>query len=154
MSASTWQGLELTCSMVDHRVFRTPSSSGVADNLQRPIKLDISNSDHWTELIDALPGETLSNGEPGFQGVIMRASQRRSSAPLIPVNLIHCCPEGYPEHVFEHLSPRSPEGRKLLDPATGWVAAYGAFKNDDGSYRSESDQEVSPSLSRKVGQYW
>lgn len=51
-------------------------------------------------------------------------------------------PEGVPEHVFRNLSPKTDEGRRLLRKG-GWVAAYGAYLNDDGSYRSEGDEKVS-----------
>lgn len=57
---------------------------------------------------------------------------------LIPVNLVHCCPEGVPEHVFRNLSPRTAEGRRVLVP-NAWLAVYGAYLNDDGTFRSEGD---------------
>lgn len=56
---------------------------------------------------------------------------------------MHCCPEGVPENIFRRLSPTTPSGRFLLDHERGWIAAYGAYKNDDGTYKSEGDQEVS-----------
>lgn len=65
----------------------------------------------------------------------MRPLPRRE---LTPVNLVHCAPEGVPEHVFRNLSPRSPENERILAPG-GWIAAYGAYLNDDGTFRSEGD---------------
>jgi len=55
---------------------------------------------------------------------------------------VHCCPEGAPEGIFRHLSPQTESGRQLLNPHTGWIAAYGAYKNDDGTYKSENDKKV------------
>jgi hypothetical protein len=55
------------------------------------------------------------------------------------VNLIHCLEEHLPERIFENLSPGA--DRPLLAPR-GWIAAYGAFKQDDGSYKSEKDEKV------------
>lgn len=42
--------------------------------------------------------------------------------------------------IFANLSPGAE--RPLLAPR-GWIAAYGAFKQDDGSYKSENDEKVS-----------
>jgi hypothetical protein len=60
----------------------------------------------------------------------------------LTVNLIHCCPSGLPEEVFKHLSPRSATGREMLNPRDGWIAAYGAFLEDDGSFKSSADAQV------------
>ncbi len=62
------------------------------------------------------------------------------------MNLIHCCPPELPAHIFRNLSPLTEGGRALLDPEDGWIVAYGAFKDDGGSYRSSADEEVSWSL--------
>jgi hypothetical protein len=60
----------------------------------------------------------------------------------LKVNLIHCCPPGLPEEVFKHLSPRSPTGREMLNPRDGWIATYGAFLRDGGSFNSSADAQV------------
>jgi hypothetical protein len=60
--------------------------------------------------------------------------------------VIHCCPEGIPQHVFRNLSTISKDGRSLLKPG-GWIAVYGPFLADDGSYKSQGDEEVSPLFS-------
>jgi hypothetical protein len=44
-----------------------------------------------------------------------------------------------PERIFANLSPGA--DRPLLFPG-GWIAAYGAFKQDDGSYKSANDEKV------------
>lgn len=64
---------------------------------------------------------------------------------LMPlVNLIHCCPLDAPENIFRHLSPINPSiETKLIDTSNGWIAAYGPWLNDDGSYKSDSDEKVS-----------
>lgn len=64
-----------------------------------------------------------------------------SKATLTEVNLVHCTPEGLPENVFRNLSPKTEAGRKLLSKG-GWIAAYGAYLNDDGSFRSAGDEKV------------
>ena len=58
------------------------------------------------------------------------------------VNLLHCCPVGVPEKIFKHLSPQN-GNEAILDPRNGWVAAYGPWLNDDGSYKSQADRDVS-----------
>ncbi|KAL7419671.1 cyclin-like protein interacting with PHO85 [Cryptotrichosporon argae] len=92
----------------------------VTANLQPARWLDIGSEADWDALRDAV-------GDRGpFEGVVM-------------LNLIHCCPEGLPEEIFRQLSPSRKHGRALLDPRRGWVAAYGAFLEDDGAYRSAGD---------------
>lgn len=61
------------------------------------------------------------------------------------MNLVHCTPEGLPENIFRNLSPKLKKGRRVLAPG-GWVAAYGAYLNDDGSFRSPADAKVSHAL--------
>lgn len=93
------------------------------------------------------------------------------------VNVIHCCPEGLPEKILEHLSLSSsssssagiesdqkPKPTKMAKPSkkksesqeatrngtgpilseNGWLAIYGPFLADDGSYKSKADEEVRP----------
>jgi hypothetical protein len=70
----------------------------------------------------------------------------------LTVNVVHCCPEGAPENVFRQLaSPPSISGSAsstiLSSPlleAGGWVAVYGPYLADDGTYKSPGDEEVSP----------
>ena len=57
------------------------------------------------------------------------------------VNLLHCMPPNLPEEIFRQLSPSRSEG-PLLTPETGFVATYGPFLADDGTYRSEGDRQV------------
>lgn len=60
------------------------------------------------------------------------------------VNVIHCCPEGLPERVFRELARASSDGsdaRPILREE-GWIAVYGPFLSDDGTYKSPSDEEV------------
>ena len=56
------------------------------------------------------------------------------------VNLIHCMPLEAPEGIFQHLTIPS-YGRSLLVQGA-WVAAYGPWLNDDGSYKSQADKDV------------
>ena len=57
------------------------------------------------------------------------------------VNIVHCCPEGTPEHVFRQLA-LADEGAQLLRRGA-WIAVYGPYLADDGSYKSPGDEEVS-----------
>jgi hypothetical protein len=57
------------------------------------------------------------------------------------VNVIHCCPEGTPENVFRQLARIDDEVRLLRQG--GWIAVYGPYLADDGSYKSQGDEEVS-----------
>lgn len=63
------------------------------------------------------------------------------------VNIVHCCPEGLPERVFRELSYSSSSagtsGEPLLADA-GWIAVYGPFLSDDGTYKSLADEQVRP----------
>lgn len=111
----------------------------------QPLRLDIAQEADWAALTDA-------THEP-YDGVIMRtlraAEPRSAGQPpaacrdaLTSVNLVHCTPEGLPENIFRNLSPKLKTGRRVLAPG-GWVAAYGAYLNDDGSFRSAADAKVS-----------
>lgn len=79
------------------------------------------------------------------------------------VNVIHCCPQDLPERVFEQLSSSSissidsdtntneeqeqEEEQGSVGPIlseNGWIAVYGPYLNDDGTYKSKADEEVSP----------
>jgi hypothetical protein len=55
--------------------------------------------------------------------------------------VIHCCPEGAPEHVFRQLA-HTETGIRILKEG-GWIAVYGPYLADDGSYKSQGDEEVS-----------
>ena len=58
--------------------------------------------------------------------------------------MIHCCPEGTPEHVFRQLA-HAESGTRILRKG-GWIAVYGPYLADDGSYKSQGDEEVSQNL--------
>lgn len=73
---------------------------------------------------------------------LTRRLRKRLRSSLTPVNLVHCTPEGLPENIFRNLSPKLKTGRRVLAPG-GWIAAYGAYLNDDGSFRSPADAKVS-----------
>ncbi|WVQ62789.1 uncharacterized protein L199_000937 [Kwoniella botswanensis] len=94
-------------------------------NLNGPRILDIEIEDDWKAL-----GKAVFYGTAGpFVGFIM-------------INLIHCCPLDAPENIFKHLSPINPSiETKLIDTKNGWLAAYGPWLNDDGSYKSDSDEK-------------
>ncbi|WWC99102.1 hypothetical protein V866_005997 [Kwoniella sp. B9012] len=94
-------------------------------NLNGPRVLDIEIEDNWQAL-----GKAVFYGTAGpFVGFIM-------------INLIHCCPLDAPENIFRHLSPINPSiETKLIDTKNGWLAAYGPWLNDDGSYKSDSDEK-------------
>jgi hypothetical protein len=130
-------------------------------NLREPRRLDIGREEDWQALhgdvLAEKEGTTVDDGHTGhFEGCLMSMFRRKLSyssihldreASGLPlrriVNLIHCCPAGLPEQIFRHLSPLQAEGRVLLNPNSGWVAAYGAFLNDDGSHKSAADADVS-----------
>lgn len=119
------------------------------------MRLDVAHERDWAALCDA-------TAQP-YDGVVMRAcvcvrarpaarppvahpptpaDARRAGQPLTPaVNLVHCTPEGHPENIFRNLSPKLATGRRVLAPG-GWIAAYGAYLNDDGSFRSPADAKV------------
>lgn len=100
---------------------------GKHPNLHPARRLDIGSREDW----NAIRHELAMRGPEGpkrFSGVVM-------------LNLIHCCPPEYPAHVFQSLSPLTEDGRTLLDPEKGWIGAYGAFKHDDGSYKTSADEE-------------
>lgn len=119
----------------------TTNTTDLPSNVGRPLRLDIAEEGDWAALTDA-------TAEP-YDGVVMRKSQsvyrrsrKRPRSSLTPVNLVHCTPEGLPENIFRNLSPKLKTGRRVLAPG-GWVAAYGAYLNDDGSFRSPADAKVS-----------
>jgi hypothetical protein len=58
------------------------------------------------------------------------------------VNVIHCCPEGTPEHVFRQLSRATDDDGSTLLKQGGWIAIYGPFLADDGTHKSTGDEEV------------
>ena len=84
------------------------------------------------------------------------------------VNVIHCCPQDLPERVFEQLVISTRKSSSILTPDSdmntsedqqqgqgslgpilsenGWIAVYGPYLNDDGTYKSKADEEVGPSL--------
>lgn len=127
---------------------------GSHPNLAPPVMLDIANDAHWAAVHQG-------QGQGGYDGIIMRKSSSSTPCRKPPssladgfmiVNVIHCCPDGLPERVFQHLaSAPCPEvahtqvqlGGGLLKPG-GWIGVYGPFLADDGSYRSPADEEVSP----------
>ncbi|KAK6907139.1 hypothetical protein I203_101129 [Kwoniella mangroviensis CBS 8507] len=94
-------------------------------NLNGPRVLDIEIEDDWKALETAVFYGTAGP----FAGFVM-------------INLIHCCPLDAPENIFRHLSPVNPSiDTKLIDTKNGWIAAYGPWLNDDGSYKSDSDEK-------------
>lgn len=134
--AATWPDVEFTGTVRDAtEAAGVGSGADFPPNLRRPAQLDVAVDEDW-ELLRGHTGE-------GYDGVVMRELRgpRMSSRP---VNLVHCMPEGAAEDVFRNLSPLTPAGRKLLGPC-GWIAAYGAYLNDDGSFRSEADKKVGSS---------
>ncbi|WWD08827.1 hypothetical protein V865_006941 [Kwoniella europaea PYCC6329] len=99
-------------------------------NLNGPRVLDIEIEDDWIPLEKAVFYGTAGP----FAGFIM-------------INLIHCCPLDAPENIFRHLSPINPSiETKLIDTSNGWIAAYGPWLNDDGSYKSDSDEKFDKDL--------
>ncbi|ORX36330.1 hypothetical protein BD324DRAFT_651570 [Kockovaella imperatae] len=103
----------------------TPTDDRPPSNLRHPIRLDIQSESDWTNLRALLDGQSIQLG-----GVIM-------------LNLIHCCPLGVPEEIFKHLSgdiSSSDVDESLLHSSSSWVAAYGPWKNDDGTYKSDADK--------------
>ncbi|KAK1920977.1 hypothetical protein DB88DRAFT_501735 [Papiliotrema laurentii] len=125
--AQQWPEVEWWGSCRDEgeaEVVRERYTTDLPVNLNLPEVLDVSNDSHWA----SLDAKRLGGATAAFDGVIM-------------LNLVHCCPEDVPENIFKHLSPLSPAGPRLLDPNHGWIAAYGAYKNDDGTYKSPGDEE-------------
>ncbi|WWC60099.1 uncharacterized protein I303_102663 [Kwoniella dejecticola CBS 10117] len=94
-------------------------------NLREPRVLDISKESDWGSLYKG-----LQFGVSGpFLGCLM-------------INLIHCCPVELPEQVFEHLSPINARlVHKPLESDRSWIAAYGPWLNDDGTYKSSEDEK-------------
>jgi hypothetical protein len=68
--------------------------------------------------------------------------------------VVHCCPEGTPENVFRELAfPNeefTPFRSDQLLVKGGWVAFYGPYLADDGSYKSKGDEEVRYSLQSAI----
>lgn len=101
------------------------------------MQLDIQVQDDWLQVEQALETDNIQ-----FSGVIMRTSGSHASHVQAEssVNLIHCMPLGAPEEIFKHLTVPSSDSSLLVDG--GWIVAYGPWLNDDGSYKSQADQEV------------
>lgn len=114
-------------------------SQPLPPNVAPPARLDIAHEHDW-EQIRAATTET-------YDGVVMREFPAPVASSRCPsVNLVHCTPEGLPEHVFRNLAPE----HGILAPR-GWIAAYGAYLNDDGTYRSVGDEKVRESRGRGGG---
>ncbi|WWC87681.1 uncharacterized protein L201_002572 [Kwoniella dendrophila CBS 6074] len=95
-------------------------------NLRQPRIVDFENSQHWDSLN---AGVKYGHVSKPFIGVIL-------------INVIHCCPITLPEEVFKRLSPINPSScPKLIDTSKGWIATYGPWLNDDGTYKSEGDEK-------------
>ncbi|BEJ05422.1 hypothetical protein CcaverHIS641_0212390 [Cutaneotrichosporon cavernicola] len=115
--AKKWPHVHFSGTVRDIDEMEKTSLDGIPGNVAPPEKLDIAIQKDWDALFDTV-------NDP-FDGAIM-------------VNLVHCTPEGLPEHVFRNLSPLTPEGRRVLAPG-GWIGVYGAYLNEDGTFRSEGD---------------
>ncbi|KLT39202.1 hypothetical protein CC85DRAFT_305223 [Cutaneotrichosporon oleaginosum] len=115
--AAQWPHVHFSGTVRDADELEKTPMEGIPGNIAPPEKLDIAIQEDWDALFKTV-------NEP-FDGVIM-------------VNLVHCTPEGLPEHVFRNLSPLTPEGRRVLAPGA-WIGVYGAYLNDDGSFRSDGD---------------
>nr|XP_019050181.1 hypothetical protein I302_00605 [Kwoniella bestiolae CBS 10118]OCF29111.1 hypothetical protein I302_00605 [Kwoniella bestiolae CBS 10118] len=85
-------------------------------NLNGPRVLDIEIQDDWIPFCTAVKFGTAGP----FTGFIMNA----------------------PENIFKHISPINPSiTPRTIDVNNGWVAAYGPWLNDNGSYKSEADEK-------------
>ncbi|TXT04253.1 hypothetical protein VHUM_04251 [Vanrija humicola] len=115
--ASQWPDVHFAGTVRDGAEAAGVGGEQLPANLAPPVLLDVAVDGDWARLRD----QTAD----AYDGVIM-------------LNLVHCMPDGAAEDVFRNLSPLTPAGRKLLAPG-GWVAAYGAYLNDDGSFRSDAD---------------
>ncbi|KAL1409534.1 hypothetical protein Q8F55_003518 [Vanrija albida] len=116
--AAAWPEVEFSGTVRDERE-AAGVGAALPANVRAPFQLDVAVDAEW-DLLRGAAGE-------GYDGVIM-------------LNLVHCMPEGGVEDVFRNLSPLTPGGRRLLAPC-GWIAAYGAYLNDDGSFRSAADEK-------------
>lgn len=111
-----WYGSARDGSEVKEINERLQSSDSLLRNLHPPLMLDIADQSHW----DSLRGQVEPEGS--YDGVFM-------------FNVIHCCPEGLPERVFRELSTKAILGEQ------GWIAVYGPYLADDGTYESPADEE-------------
>lgn len=70
-------------------------------------------------------------------------------------NLLHCSPRRTQDDIFSHLghSNACESGETQISGLLrngGWVAVYGAFMTDDGSFASDGDEKVSYLLHHPV----
>lgn len=104
------------------------------------MQLDVMSEDDWTQLSEKLCKET----EDVFTGVIIckhRRTTLHQTLTSIQGNLLHCSPVRTQDDIFSHLG-NGGSGSSTLVKAGGWVAVYGAFLRDDGSFASEGDEKV------------
>lgn len=113
---------------------QTSREHGSPSNLLRPILLDVHDQKTW---------EAASDSSFDVDGVII--SERRhaiqNASPLIraqSANLLHCSPPDTLPAIITGLKGRS----DVSERRKPWLAIYGAFRSDDGSFASEADEKV------------
>ncbi|KAJ9103032.1 hypothetical protein QFC20_004841 [Naganishia adeliensis] len=99
------------------------------ENLKTPTQLDVTSESNWETL-----SQQLNRGNDDlFSGVVI-------------CNLLHCSPYRTQDDIFSHLSHSNAceSGETRISGLLrngGWVAMYGAFMTDDGSFASDGDEK-------------